>query len=215
MVTGFLGAGGGFLIIPALLFFTNISLKQAVGTSLLIIAFNSLLGFIGDVVMKVVIDYLFIFQIAALAAIGIIIGTMQCHGVLDRLLPSYERLQEWEILGSSDGRSVTAFVTGQPGYVAVVTLPETRTVTDADTRQSILSYGVVCRGHAVAICEALWIIIFGRGGDANANARMPEELGALWGYEGNETTMDGVGNIDNDDEWVGLPAAIQRSTEIR
>jgi uncharacterized membrane protein YfcA len=50
-------------------------LKQAVGTSLLIIAFNSLLGFIGDVVMKVVIDYLFIFQIAALAAIGIIIGT--------------------------------------------------------------------------------------------------------------------------------------------
>ena len=75
MVTGFLGAGGGFLIIPALLFFTNISMKQAVGTSLLIIAFNSLLGFIGDVVMKVVIDYLFIFQIAALAVLGIIIGT--------------------------------------------------------------------------------------------------------------------------------------------
>ena len=75
MVTGFLGAGGGFLIIPALLFFTNISMKQAVGTSLLIIAFNSLLGFIGDVVMKVVIDYLFIFQIVALAVLGIIIGT--------------------------------------------------------------------------------------------------------------------------------------------
>jgi rhomboid domain-containing protein 1 len=32
---------------------------------------------------------------------GIIIGTMQCHGVLDRLFPSYERLREWEILGNS------------------------------------------------------------------------------------------------------------------
>ena len=155
---------------------------------------------------------------------GIIIGTMQCHGLLDRLFPSYERLQEWEILGSAsssneNGRStVSAFVTGQSGYVAVVTMPETRTVTRvADMcHQSILSYGVICRGHVFAICEALRIIIFGRGGDANANARMPDELGALWGYaEGNEMTMDGVGDIDNDDEWVGLPEAIQRSTEIR
>jgi hypothetical protein len=157
---------------------------------------------------------------------GIIIGTMQCHGVLDRLFPSYERLREWEILGSSssssnenNGRSsstVSAFVTGQPGYVAVVTMPETRTVTRADMCQSVLSYGVVCQSHVVAICESLRIIIFGRGGDANANARMPNELGALWGYaEGNEMTMDGVGDIDNDDEWVGLPEAIQRSTEIR
>lgn len=155
---------------------------------------------------------------------GIIIGTMQCHGLLDRLFPSYERLREWEILGSAtssneNGRStVSAFVIGQSGYVAVVTMPETRTVTRvADMcHQSILSYGVICRGHVFAICEALRIIIFGRGGDANANARMPDELGALWGYaEGNETTMDGVGDIDNDDEWVGLPEAIQRSTEIR
>ena len=158
---------------------------------------------------------------------GIITGTMQCHGLLDRLFPSYERLREWEILGSAssssssneNGRSaVSAFVTGQSGYVAVVTMPETRTVTRvADMcHRSILSYGVICRGRVFAICEALRIIIFGRGGDANANARMPDELGALWGYaEGNETTMDGVGDIDNDDEWVGLPEAIQRSTEIR
>lgn len=155
---------------------------------------------------------------------GIIIGTMQCHGVLDRIFPSYERLREWEMLGISasssneNGRSstVSAFVTGQPGYVAVGTLPETRTVTRADMCQTILSSGVICRGHVFAICEALRIIIFGRGGDANANARMPDELGALWGYaEGNDTTMDRVGDIDNDDEWVGLPEAIQRSTEIR
>ena len=50
IITGFLGAGGGFLIIPALLFFAKMQMKQAVGTSLLIIGFNSLLGFLGDVI---------------------------------------------------------------------------------------------------------------------------------------------------------------------
>lgn len=76
IITGFLGAGGGFLIIPALLFFTGITMKQAVGTSLLIIAFNSLFGFLGDIVNGVVIDYTFLFTIAAFASMGIFIGTM-------------------------------------------------------------------------------------------------------------------------------------------
>lgn len=76
IVTGFLGAGGGFLIIPALLFFTGINMKQAVGTSLLIIAFNSLFGFLGDVVNGLSIDYTFLLTVAAFAAAGIFIGTM-------------------------------------------------------------------------------------------------------------------------------------------
>ena len=76
IVTGFLGAGGGFLIIPALLFFTSINMKQAVGTSLLIIAFNSLFGFLGDVVNGVVIDYTFLLTIAGFATVGIFIGTL-------------------------------------------------------------------------------------------------------------------------------------------
>ena len=76
VITGFLGAGGGFLIIPALLFFTKITMKQAVGTSLLIIAFNSLFGFLGDIVNGVLIDYYFLFTIAAFASIGIVIGTL-------------------------------------------------------------------------------------------------------------------------------------------
>ncbi len=76
IVTGFLGAGGGFLIIPALLFFTGINMKQAVGTSLLIIAFNSLFGFLGDVVNGVAIDYTFLLTIATFASIGIFIGTL-------------------------------------------------------------------------------------------------------------------------------------------
>ena len=74
-ITGFLGAGGGFLIIPALLFFARMHMKEAVGTSLLIIAFNSLLGFGGDVINGVKIDYLFLLSIAFIAGIGIVIGT--------------------------------------------------------------------------------------------------------------------------------------------
>lgn len=76
IVTGFLGAGGGFLIIPALMFFTGINMKQAVGTSLVIIAFNSLFGFLGDVVNGVNIDYTFLLTIVAFATVGIFIGTM-------------------------------------------------------------------------------------------------------------------------------------------
>ena len=75
IITGFLGAGGGFLIIPALLFFARMHMKEAVGTSLLIIAFNSLLGFGGDVMNGVEINYIFLLTIAFIAGIGIFIGT--------------------------------------------------------------------------------------------------------------------------------------------
>lgn len=74
-ITGFLGAGGGFLIIPALLFFAKMQMKQAVGTSLLIIGFNSLLGFLGDVFNGVEMDFIFLLSIAFIAGIGIFIGT--------------------------------------------------------------------------------------------------------------------------------------------
>ncbi len=76
VITGFLGAGGGFLIIPALLFFAGLSMKKAVGTSLLIIAINSLLGFIGDATAEnFSIDYSFLFIISGLAVAGMFIGT--------------------------------------------------------------------------------------------------------------------------------------------
>jgi uncharacterized protein len=75
IVTGFLGAGGGFLIIPALLFFANLPMKQAVGTSLLIISINSLIGFAGDLYIGTPIDYLFLIGISTMAFIGIIIGS--------------------------------------------------------------------------------------------------------------------------------------------
>ena len=76
LVTGFLGAGGGFLIIPALLFFAGLSMKSAVGTSLLIIAINSLLGFVGDAVStNFSINYPLLFLISTLAIAGMFLGT--------------------------------------------------------------------------------------------------------------------------------------------
>ncbi len=48
ILTGLLGAGGGFIIVPVLIFSFHLSMKEAIGTSLLIIAMNSLFGFAGD-----------------------------------------------------------------------------------------------------------------------------------------------------------------------
>src|SRR3546814_17950224 len=48
MLTGLVGAGGGFLLIPALVVFSKSPMKEAVGTSLLLIPPNSMIGFLGD-----------------------------------------------------------------------------------------------------------------------------------------------------------------------
>ena len=73
LVTGFLGAGGGFLLIPALVVLMKLPMKEAIGTSLLIIALNSLIGFAGDI-GRHPIDWPFIFIISILAVAGIFIG---------------------------------------------------------------------------------------------------------------------------------------------
>lgn len=73
LVTGFLGAGGGFLLIPALVIIMKLPMKEAVGTSLLIIALNSLIGFIGDI-GRHPIDWSFISVLSAIAIAGIFIG---------------------------------------------------------------------------------------------------------------------------------------------
>lgn len=74
-ITGFLGAGGGFLIIPALIFFARLSMKEAVGTSLLIIFINSVIGFGGDLINGVTINYTLLLTITAIAIFGMFIGT--------------------------------------------------------------------------------------------------------------------------------------------
>lgn len=73
LATGFLGAGGGFLLIPALVLLLKMPMKKAVGTSLLIIALNSLIGFTGDI-GHFNIDWKFLSFITLIAVAGIFIG---------------------------------------------------------------------------------------------------------------------------------------------
>ncbi|MGB5369931.1 MAG: sulfite exporter TauE/SafE family protein [Flavobacteriaceae bacterium] len=73
VITGIVGAGGGFLIIPALVMLAKLPMKKAVATSLLIIAIKSLIGFIGDV-ENLDIDWAFLFRFTALSVVGIFLG---------------------------------------------------------------------------------------------------------------------------------------------
>jgi uncharacterized membrane protein YfcA len=74
IITGIVGVGGGFLIVPALVLLAGLSMKKAVGTSLLIISLNSLSGFIGHIGI-VEIPWSFLFKFTAFSGIGIIIGS--------------------------------------------------------------------------------------------------------------------------------------------
>lgn len=76
MITGLVGAGGGFLIIPALVLLANLPMKKAVGTSLVIIAVKSLFGFVGDLSTHSEIDWNFLLVFSAISMGGIIMGTM-------------------------------------------------------------------------------------------------------------------------------------------
>lgn len=73
LATGILGAGGGFLLIPTLVLLVKMPMKNAVGTSLLIIALNSLIGFTGDL-GHFTINWKFLISITLIAITGIFIG---------------------------------------------------------------------------------------------------------------------------------------------
>ena len=73
IIIGLVGAGGGFLIIPSLILFAKLPIRKAVGTSLFIIAMNSLVGFIGDV-QNLEIDWVFLLTFSAISVVGIFIG---------------------------------------------------------------------------------------------------------------------------------------------
>lgn len=94
LATGLLGAGGGFLIIPALVLILKMPMKKAVGTSLLIIALNSLIGFTGDL-GHVVINWQFLVTISLIAIAGVFIG-----GALSKKIPGakLKRAFGWFVL---------------------------------------------------------------------------------------------------------------------
>lgn len=73
LVTGLLGAGGGFLLIPALVLIMKLQMKEAIGTSLFIITLNSLIGFAGDI-GRHTIDWKFLLSITSIAIAGMFIG---------------------------------------------------------------------------------------------------------------------------------------------
>lgn len=73
-ITGFVGAGGGFLIIPALVILANLDIKKAIGTSLIIIALKSILGFFLGDAFTMDINWQFLFIFTAIAIAGIFLG---------------------------------------------------------------------------------------------------------------------------------------------
>jgi len=90
LITGLVGAGGGFLIIPALVLLARLPMKQAVGTSLIIIASKSLIGFLGDLQGIGQIDWTFLLVFSSIAIVGILIGARLSKVVSnDRLKPAF------------------------------------------------------------------------------------------------------------------------------
>src|SRR6185503_20264575 len=73
LITGLLGAGGGFLIIPALVFFIKLPMKTAVGTSLVIISINSLFGFLFTL-KQFHYDWQLLILFTLIAMAGVLIG---------------------------------------------------------------------------------------------------------------------------------------------
>lgn len=95
-LTGLVGAGGGFLIIPALVWLTGLPFKTAVGTSLFIIAISALVGFVGDL-LNYPMEWKFLLSLTVLAVLGIFIGNK-----LQKKIPA-EKLKKtfgWIIFGT-------------------------------------------------------------------------------------------------------------------
>lgn len=95
LVTGLLGAGGGFLLIPALVFVLHLQMKTAVGTSLTIIAINSLTGFLGDW-GHFSINWVLLGTINLLAIAGIVAGSKLSQKIKSSML---KKAFGWFVLG--------------------------------------------------------------------------------------------------------------------
>lgn len=96
-ISGLVGAGGGFLIIPTLVFFANLPMRKAIGTSLTIIAIQSLIGFTGDLVHQD-IEWPLILSFSVVSMIGLLIGVRLSKRILDGNL---RRIFGWFVLAMS------------------------------------------------------------------------------------------------------------------
>ncbi|HRF99691.1 MAG: sulfite exporter TauE/SafE family protein [Bacteroidia bacterium] len=75
IITGFVGAGGGFIIVPVLMIFVRLNFKKAIGTSLCIVALNSIIGFVGNIGSQQ-LDWMFLLEISAVCGVGILLGSL-------------------------------------------------------------------------------------------------------------------------------------------
>ena len=84
-LTGLVGAGGGFIIIPILVILSDLRMKAAIATSLAIISLKSLIGFIGDI-QNLEIDWMFLIIFTSISVAGIFIGQQFSQKVADNKL---------------------------------------------------------------------------------------------------------------------------------
>ena len=73
-ITGLVGAGGGFLIVPALVLLVGLPMNQAVATSLVVISLKSLIGFTGDLGGGQLIDWSFLLIFTMFSLVGLLLG---------------------------------------------------------------------------------------------------------------------------------------------
>ncbi|MBC7694565.1 MAG: sulfite exporter TauE/SafE family protein [Burkholderiales bacterium] len=85
LITGFVGAGGGFIIVPVLMIFMRLNFKKAIGTSLCIVALNSIIGFLGNIGHQN-LDWKFLLMISSVCGIGILLGSVLSNKVPSKKL---------------------------------------------------------------------------------------------------------------------------------
>lgn len=87
IMTGFLGVGGGFLIVPALVFFGGLNMKRAIGTSLFVIFLNCVAGLVGHL-SQAAFNWTLTVEVMVLAVGGAIVGTILSHRIAAERLQS-------------------------------------------------------------------------------------------------------------------------------
>jgi hypothetical protein len=84
-ITGLVGAGGGFLVVPALVLLGGLSMRDAVGTSLLVVALKSAAGAVGYL-GQVSVDGTLVLTMVGLAAAGSLVGARLAHRIAPNAL---------------------------------------------------------------------------------------------------------------------------------
>ena len=88
-ITGIVGAGGGFLIVPALVFISKLDIRIAISTSLAIISLKTIIGFLGSLNKSPNIDYIFLSVFTFLAILGMIVGIKLSKKINPNALKKY------------------------------------------------------------------------------------------------------------------------------